>query len=93
MAALEKQKFDLVYSRLLFSYLPDPATAMAKVKDLLWPGGRVLGKELELHHRISLTHPLFFTLVEDVDYSGAFCYPPNKAFETYKELHMGKVFH
>lgn len=70
MAALDKHKFDLVYSRLLFSYLPDPATAMSRVKDLLWPGGRVL--------------------VEDVDYSGAFCYPPNKAFETYKDLHMGE---
>ncbi len=44
MAALEKHKFDIVYSRLLFSYLPDPALAMARVKDLLWPGGRILGE-------------------------------------------------
>eukprot|EP00045_Choanoeca_perplexa_P019645 m.3273 g.3273 ORF g.3273 m.3273 type:complete len:277 (+) comp4888_c0_seq2:46-876(+) len=67
MAAIESRKFDMIYSRLLFSYVPDPAAALHACRDLLWPGASVL--------------------VEDVDYGSSFCYPPNDAFERYKELH------
>jgi hypothetical protein len=30
-------------------------------------------------------------LVEDVDYSSSFCYPPNDAFEQYKALHTSEL--
>eukprot|EP00730_Choanoeca_flexa_P020309 TRINITY_DN9926_c0_g1_i2.p2 TRINITY_DN9926_c0_g1~~TRINITY_DN9926_c0_g1_i2.p2 ORF type:complete len:280 (+),score=63.57 TRINITY_DN9926_c0_g1_i2:1860-2699(+) len=47
MAALEKRKFDLIYSRLLFSYVPDPAAALNACKQLLWPGGKVLLEDVD----------------------------------------------
>jgi SAM-dependent methyltransferase len=38
MAELTDRKFDMVYSRLLFSYVPEPRAALHACKELLWKG-------------------------------------------------------
>ncbi|EDQ88078.1 uncharacterized protein MONBRDRAFT_9348 [Monosiga brevicollis MX1] len=47
MAELANKRFDLVYSRLLFSYVPEPLASLETCKELLWPGGRILVEDVD----------------------------------------------
>ena len=60
------EKFDLVYARILLSHLKDPASLLAKMRQMLNPGG--------------------FVIIEDIDYSGYYCYPDLPSFRRSIEL-------
>jgi ubiquinone/menaquinone biosynthesis C-methylase UbiE len=47
MDELKKRQFDMVYCRLLFSYVPEPQQTLEATKDLLWPGGRLLVEDVD----------------------------------------------
>lgn len=65
------EPFDVIYARFLLTHLPDPATAVAAMRERLAPGGVLV--------------------VEDIDFTGHFCEPSNKAFWRYVELYTAVV--
>lgn len=65
------QEFDVVYARFVLTHLKDPAGALARMRQLLRPGGTVI--------------------IEDIDFTGHFCYPDCAAFWRYIELYTRVV--
>lgn len=64
-------EFDLIYGRFILTHLPDPAGVLAKMAQLLRPGGVMV--------------------VEDIDFTGHFCYPASATFDRYVELYSEVV--
>jgi SAM-dependent methyltransferase len=67
----ETETYDAVYTRCLLTHLPDPAAAIARMRQALKPGGMLL--------------------VEDIDFTGSFCYPACRAYEHYVDLYREVV--
>jgi SAM-dependent methyltransferase len=65
------ERFDMIYARFLLTHLPDPAAAVAAMRERLVPGGVVV--------------------VEDIDFRGHFCHPPNDAFSRFVALYTEVV--
>jgi predicted O-methyltransferase YrrM len=61
-------RFDLVYARFLLTHLPNPVSALTKMRQALRPGGGLIA-------------------VEDIDFTGHFCYPDCPALWRYVELY------
>ncbi len=67
----ENAIYDRVYTRFLLTHLPDRLSALARMRQALKPGGRLI--------------------VEDIDFTGSFCYPACRAYDHYVGLYREVV--